>query len=134
MQPLAAYSVPIYYGDPLVTNDFTADCMVRIRDAQDIDRAIDEIISLDNDNAAYLEKVKAECLVKPWGYYNNELSGFLDNILEQAPKEARRTINFGYQRYMRQHLRKLYKVGWLVNRVVGRPICFLKRIAGKVSH
>ena len=132
MQPLAAYSVPIYYGDPLVTNDFTADCMVRIRDAQDIDRAIEEIIYLDNDDAAYLAKVKAECLVKPWDYYNNQLSDFLDNIFRQSPNDARRTVKYGYQAHMRQSLRKMYTVGRFVNKYVGLPIRLFKRITGKV--
>ena len=132
MQPLAAYSVPIYHGDPLVTNDFTSDCMVRIHDAQDIDRAIEEIISLDNDDATYLAKVKAACLVKPWDYYNNQLSDFLDNIFRQSPEDARRTVDYGYQIHLRQKLRKLYKVGWLASCVIRKPIRLIKGIAGKV--
>jgi len=71
--------------------------MVRIRDASDIDRAIEEVVALDNDDAAYLAKVKAECLVKPWDYYNNKLSEFLDNIFRHSPKDARRTVDYGFQ-------------------------------------
>ncbi|MBQ2584257.1 MAG: zinc ABC transporter substrate-binding protein, partial [Erysipelotrichaceae bacterium] len=52
-------SIPIYYGSPTVGEDFPEECMVRVKDEEDIERAIEEIIYLDTHDAAYLEKVKA---------------------------------------------------------------------------
>ena len=57
MQPLSCFSVPIYWGNPLIAKDFTPASMVCVRDEADIDRAIEEIVRLDTDDAAYLEKV-----------------------------------------------------------------------------
>ena len=62
MQPLSCFSVPIYWGNPLIAEDFSPASLVCVKDEADFDRAIEEIIRLDTDDAAYLEKAKAPCL------------------------------------------------------------------------
>lgn len=122
MEPLAVNSVPIYYGDPYVENDFTPECMVRIKGAEDIERAIEEIIALDKDDEAYLKKVKAPCLKKPWNFYNTELDAFLSNIFNQELSSAKRLSEFGHQRHMRASLRKYIHLGEAFRRVFWVPI------------
>lgn len=111
MEAYAARSVPIYFGNPRVDMDFSLDSMVRVRDVADIDRAVDEVIRLDRDDAAYLEKVNAPCLVgKSPDDYDRELERFLCSIFDRSPEEARRRNRYGYQMMMQNHMQKIMNV------------------------
>ena len=98
MQALAANTVPIYYGNPLVTEDFKSECMICLKDEDDVERVVEEIIRLDNDDEAYLAKCKSPCLVKEApDYYDKLTLEFFRHIFEQPIDKARRLNNFGYQ-------------------------------------
>lgn len=98
MQPLSVCSVPIYFGNPLVTEDFREDCMVLVRDEADIERAIEEIIRLDRDDAAYLAKCKAPSLVHADPtHYDRMTVEFFSLIFERPLDQARRLNAYGYQ-------------------------------------
>ncbi len=114
MEPLAVHSVPIYYGDPLVTNDFQEGCMVRIKDEADIKRAIEEVIFLDTHDDAYLERCLAPRLIHDWDFYKKQLEAFLYNIFEQPLEKAKRTVAYGFQGYYRKKLRQFYKIDDIV--------------------
>lgn len=126
MQPLVVNSMPVYYGDPLIENDFSPDCMVRINSKDDIDRAIAEIIELDRDDDAYLQKCLAPRLVKPWDYYDRKREEFLLHIIEQPLESARRTVDYGYQRVFRAKLGQLYRQDDLIK----APVRYLRKILG----
>ena len=111
MEAYAAQTVPIYYGDPTVETDFRPESMVRVRDEDDIERAVEEIIRLDQDDAAYLRKVKEPCLAyDDPKKYERELESFLFHIFDQPLHEARRRCFYGHQQMMREHMRKLMKL------------------------
>lgn len=131
MEPLAVNSVPIYYGDPLVNNDFTPECMVRISGPDDIERAIEEVIALDKDDVLYLKKVKSECLVKPWDWYKKQAERFLDNVFGQDLRNAKRTADFGHQMHIRRNLKQMYFVEDILRRFVWPPVLLVKRLLGK---
>lgn len=104
IEALAADSVPIYYGDPLVTEDFREECMIRLKSEDDIEKSVEEIVRLDNDDAAYLAKCRADRLVHadPM-YFENKVVEFFDHILEQPLDKARRLNRFGYQATQRRN-------------------------------
>lgn len=82
MQPLTVNSVPIYYGNPTVETDFLEGCMVRIKDKNDVERAIETVIALDKDDDRYLQMAQAPCLtMNSPEYYFDKMSAFLRNIL-----------------------------------------------------
>ena len=98
MDPLSVWTVPIYWGDPFVVQDFCEDAIIRIKSKDDIETAIDEIVRLDNDDAAYLKRCKAQCLVNhDKGFYMDKLENFLVNIFEQPIDVARRISRYGCQ-------------------------------------
>lgn len=104
MQALATSTVPIYYGNPLVTEDFRDECMIRLNNEDDIERAVGEIIRLDNDDAAYLAKCKSPCLVHDDpAYYDKLTADFFAHIFEQPLDKARRLNRFGYQATQRRN-------------------------------
>ena len=127
MQPLTVNSIQIYYGDPLIENDFSPECMVRIKSKDDIDRAVSEIVALDNDEEAYLKKCLASRLTKPWDYYLKQRELFLLHIIEQPVEMARRTVDYGYQKAFREKLRRLYKQDDLIK----LPLRLIRKIIGK---
>ena len=110
MEPLIVHSIPIYYGDPLITNDFQEGCMVRIKDENDVQRAIDEIIFLDTHDDAYLERCLAPRLIHEWDYYQKQREDFLRNIFDQPIEKAKRTVPYGFQGHYRKKLRQFYRL------------------------
>ena len=104
IDPMRVHSMPIYCGDPHIDTDFNPDSMVIIRSEDDVEAAVDEIIRLDNDDDAYLEKLSL-----PWFRSSNvqkdyaeRLRRFFDGIFNQPLEEAHRTTLYGaagtYQR------------------------------------
>jgi len=97
MDALAAWSVPVYWGAPDVANDFSAASFVRVADEADIRRAVDEIVRLDRDDAAYLAMCRASPLVKSPEEWKRDFIAFFSNIFGQGPEKARRLSDYGFQ-------------------------------------
>ena len=115
MEAYVAQTVPIYFGNPTVETDFRPESMVRVRDELDIERAVEEVIRLDRDDAAYLAKCRERCFAVPDPHiYEKQLEEFLVHIFEQPLDQARRRNCYGYQAMMQEHLRKIMRLdGWL---------------------
>lgn len=108
MQPLSVDSLPIYWGDPLIGNDFNPEGLIIVKDRADMQRAIEEIIYLDTHDEAYLRKVRATHLIRPVESYEEALATFLKNIFEQPLESARRLNRHGFQSLKRKDLITLY--------------------------
>jgi len=54
-----AGTIPIYWGNELVTSDFNNDSFINVHDFDSFDSAMDYIIKVDNDKKLYNEIVKA---------------------------------------------------------------------------
>lgn len=124
VQPLSYFSLPIYYGDPLVARDFNLESMVRVAGIDDVERAIEEIIRLDKDDEAYIRRVTSPCLVRPIDYYEKALESFLIHIVEQPLDVARRLNRYGFQPVLRHRLRRLYKI----EDAIRCPVRLLRRL------
>lgn len=98
MEPMTVNSMPIYWGDPNVSSDFNQESFVNLQSYPSFESAIEEIIRLDNDDQAYLEK-----LSRPWltdvqadRNWKNELYLFFMSIFEQEKKDAIRRPLSGF--------------------------------------
>lgn len=97
MDSFSVWSVPLYWGDPLVGRDFLENSFIRIRYEDDIERSIAEIVQLDRDDEAYLRRCVSPCLVNPdLMVYENKLAEFFVHIFNQPIERARRVANAGY--------------------------------------
>jgi len=114
MHAFAADTVPVYYGNPDVGADFHQAGIVLVRDKNDVERAIEEIVSLDKDDGAYLAKCRAPRLVHPAAWYYEGFERFVYSILDRTPEEARRLCRYGHISNHRKHIRKLYMYMGLV--------------------
>ena len=110
MQPYTVNTVPIYYGNPFVGEDFNVDSMVRVSSRDDVKRAIDEIVYLDTHDEAYLAKVKMPCLTHSTEWYEQRLVSFMRGVFDADPCDAKRLVSYGMQCNYRHRLRKLYRV------------------------
>lgn len=100
IQPMYVNSLPIYWGNPSVHLDFNIESMVYVKNYDAMEEAIAEIIALDNDDVAYLEKLR-----KPW-FLNEEfknmekkVTDFLCHIIEQDREKVIRRAKYGRNFY-----------------------------------
>lgn len=67
IEPMIANSIPIYWGNPAVGKDFNTKSFINIQDMNDIDKAIERIIELDNNEKKYFSLIN-----EPW-FKNNKV-------------------------------------------------------------
>jgi hypothetical protein len=127
-QPLAASTIPIYWGNPRVEDDFNKEAFVYVNDYATLDQAVAEIIRLDNDDEAYLKKL----LQPSFTYGQRDMDAWLesfDNYIQQVFQndvpDAKRLPMFGYSAFYR----KRRKVVEFICRLPG-----LKYLIRKVSY
>jgi hypothetical protein len=58
IHPFMANSVPIYWGNPLVTKDFNPKAFINCNDYDSFDDVIQRVKELDNDDEQYLEMLR----------------------------------------------------------------------------
>ena len=82
VQPMLAYSLPIYCGNPLIGKDFNTKSFLNYSDFSSEEELIARIIEIDQN-----EKLYIEYLQQPY-YHNNEVNEFInpENILRQFQK------------------------------------------------
>ncbi len=87
-----AGTIPIYYGDPRVTEIFNPKAFINVRDYKDWESVIARIIYLDTHDEEYLDVLNEPvfCDKKYIEKFNNGLEAFLLNIFEQPKERAYR--------------------------------------------
>ncbi|MDR0865203.1 MAG: glycosyltransferase [Candidatus Symbiothrix sp.] len=124
VDPMRVNSLPVYWGNPDVENDFNTKSFINVPDYQSMEEAIEEIIRLDTDAEAYLDK-----LTQPWIEkdriidFRSQLADFLGAVIEWPLNRAKRIPDYGYCYYYANKQRignSVYKNNFL------RPV--LKRI------
>jgi hypothetical protein len=100
-EPMLANSLPIYYGNPLIHEDFNINSFINVQGESDFDRAIDEIKFLDSDKKAYIEKLSIPKLIneKQIFLFEQKLKEFVSNIFSQDMVSAKRLAQYGYNIY-----------------------------------
>lgn len=89
-------TVPLYFGDPHICEIYNKDAFVNISDFESIEKAVEKIIEIDNDDQAYLEMLCAPKYVTE-NYADEIYAGlkeFLWNIVEQEPEKAYRRCRY----------------------------------------
>lgn len=88
MEAFAAGTVPIYWGDPRVAEDFNPESFVNAHDYNDFDEVVERIKQIDNDDALYLKMRNANPLLRD--NTDSGLEEFLYHIVDQDYEKARR--------------------------------------------
>jgi hypothetical protein len=89
IQPMLVGSIPIYWGNPRIGEDFNAKSFINLHDFHTIEEAIERIKEIDNDDKLYEQMLR-----EPW-LPNNKLTKWFDDkrimnrlieIIEQGEK------------------------------------------------
>jgi succinate dehydrogenase flavin-adding protein (antitoxin of CptAB toxin-antitoxin module) len=79
IEPMLVNSIPIYWGNPLIDQDFNVNSFVNVNDFSSTDRAIEYIISLDQDDQRLFNMLE-----QPWLTNNKPCPDYLhENILKK---------------------------------------------------
>lgn len=84
-EPKLADAIPIYWGDPLVGNDFNAKSFINCHEFKSMDEVIERIIELDNNDELYMKYATEPFFVNdsPTPYVQeNYLMDFLKFIID----------------------------------------------------
>jgi len=97
LNPLSAKSVPIYWGNPEVEEDFNSEAFINANGYEDrLDELVKKVIELDNNDEAYLKMLHANPMKDD--YDINEREGFdrfIADIVSNSKKEfAKDPLNF----------------------------------------
>ena len=108
-EPMVMNSMPIYYGNPLVEKDFNPDSFIWMKNPEDIKSTVEEIIRLDLDDQAYLEKISKPKFTKEQLNYNweQELSDFLNSIFSKGLNAARYVPIHGFNQFHQEELKQM---------------------------
>ncbi len=93
MDAFQAGTIPIYYGDPSVAQDFNAKAFINCHDYNSIDDVIEAIRRLDSDDEAYLAMLKEPIFPNdkiPEKYSTETVLSFFDSIFRQPLSKAHR--------------------------------------------
>ncbi len=93
MHPLMVHSVPIYWGDPLITREFNPKAFVNVHDFANTSDVIEYIRYLDTDDVAYMQMLREPPMREDYVYEPQKLREFLYAIVEGGctplPKDPR---------------------------------------------
>lgn len=83
VEPMISGSIPIYWGNPDIADEFNAKSFINVNDYDNWEKAIEKIVELDNDDSKYLEM-----LVQP-PFPDNSMPDHLNKeIIRQRLKDV----------------------------------------------
>ena len=95
-----AGTIPIYYGDYMIDEFINPKTYILIKGEKDIDKKIEYIKKIDNDDNLYLSIMKEKPLIDNnfvSNIFKNEIKNFLKNIFVQNKYKAFRRDNNYYE-------------------------------------
>ena len=110
LDSFASGTIPIYYGDKTVVQDFNPKAFINCHDFSSIDEVIERIRQIDNNPQEYL-KMLNEPVFKdgklPEKYNNENILKFLSNIFDPPIEQAkRRKLIKPYMDFDYTHMKK----------------------------
>lgn len=134
LQAFASRTVPIYWGDPRVTEYFNPNAFVNVMDFMNLEAALEYVEKLDKDDERYLEYVRQY----PWkdtSIYSDKMSEFncfMSNIFEQNYDKAfRRNISAMVNQASSNII--MWKKYYEDNINIRTPSAYMKRIINRFT-
>lgn len=101
----AAGSVPIYWGDPLISEVFNPAAFINVHDYASLEEVCERIKQLDNDDEAYLEMLRQPAFLDSEFGFDNQydilIEFFAQMLLQPHDKAYRRNREFWGENYVR---------------------------------
>lgn len=118
LEGFASHTVPIYYGDPRVTDDFNPKSFINAADFNNLEDLSDYVQKVDSDDSLYLSYMREPIFLNnqlPEKYTEDSLLKFFDNIFKGTPTEAKRLFykkpyaDIDYQRVKTRDIKNMLK-------------------------
>jgi hypothetical protein len=77
IEPFCANTIPLYWGNPFISDDFNNHMFINWHDYNDDDAMIEKIIELDNDKEKYFSYLNGTVFNK------NKIEELLNNFIEK---------------------------------------------------
>lgn len=74
MEPMTVGSIPIYWGNPLISNEFNTKSFVNLHDFKSLEEVVEKIMILDTIEEEYLKVLK-----EPW-IVNDDILKWRENF------------------------------------------------------
>lgn len=130
IQAFAARTVPIYWGDPTILQNFNPKSFINLQDYETVEDVVEKIKEIDSDNDLFLSYLQQPIYKegqKTSLEYGTELESYLVNILSQAIESAKRRNRIFWGK---QTLMELKKAEYLKTKK-GLTKAFLSMILGE---
>lgn len=88
VEAFAAKTIPIYYGDPCITEDFNEDSFINVHAYDSLESVIERVKEIDNDDELYLKMINTPPVKEPKDF--SDLEAFLYNIFDQEYEKSYR--------------------------------------------
>ena len=99
-EPMMVQSIPIYWGNPNIKEDFNTKSFVNVHDYGSLHEVVDKIIEIDQDNSLYSQILSEPFFVnnKPTKYFDEQrLIDFFNPIFNKGVKNKLHDINIQKQ-------------------------------------
>lgn len=99
MHAFIGRSIPIYWGNPLVSLDFNSEAFINCHDYESIEEVIEKVKEVDNNDLLYLEMInKPSFNMNKFPEYLEEdyILSFFQNIFQQPYEKAFRRTLYGF--------------------------------------
>jgi len=119
VEPMIVNSLPIYWGNPNVELDFNKNSFIYVNEFPSIEKAIEEVIRLDNDDNAYIKKI-SETWFSENNYSSNreKLALFLTKIINQDKESSKRISKYGYIQTYSEKIESLEWSWWTLRKIM----------------
>lgn len=107
-----AGTIPIYWGDPLVAEEFNPEAFIFVNDFKSLDDAVQKVVEIDNNDELYLKMLNAPKVLNE-KMYDEKIISFFENIFENKGKILRKDINKGWDKNGNFFLYSKFKRGIL---------------------
>lgn len=110
VEALAACTVPIYWGNPLVGKEFNPEAYINIADYDTVDNALRAIDCIDHDEAAYLSMLRSPKVLPDARIdWHDRLLCFLSDIVEKGRKYTHKYGIMGHIMHMQARKEAFYR-------------------------
>ncbi len=107
VQAMAAHTIPIYWGDPLVTRDFNPKAFINCHDYPSFEAVAQRVAEIDQDDALW-----CEIMSEPWFRDGREpeylkqasILDFFEHIFSQPLEKAYRRDRVGWGRIYEERM------------------------------
>lgn len=124
-----AGSIPIYYGNPQITEIFNKDAFINCHDFENLDAVMERVMELDRDDEKYLEMLSQPILVDPEypARLDRDLERFILSIFEQPLESAYRRCRAYYPKWHDERLARMVEPDRLYKIKTRIKECFFNR-------